>query len=162
MQDMFVTTYFNSYGDLKFSTAEGVQLDPEMDFRLQELSNTELDEETCELIHNYSGSLNALYDMLVEPQTLEDLLDAAINGEDLDEVIKRTAARPRRRRFGGNAARNPITGKRKDPRRRRIARLAARRSRSKRKAAIRKFTRSAKGKRFHKKLGALSARLRRR
>ncbi len=94
----------------------------------------------------------------------EELIERVVDGEDageLVEAIKRTAMRPRKRRFGRRRGINPITGKRKDPRRRLIARKAARKGRAKRKASQRRFNRSAKGKRFHKKLGKLVARIRR-
>ena len=97
---------------------------------------------------------------------IDELIDAILDGESiqevLDEAIKRTAIRPRKRRFARRGkAFNPLTGKRKDPRRRLIARKAARKGRAKRKAAAKRFARSSAGKRFHKKLGRLSAKIRR-
>ena len=96
----------------------------------------------------------------------EDLIDAVLSGSSEEAIITefvRTARRPRKRRFGGRGAGvNPLTGKRKDPRKRRIARMAARRGRAKRRASARKFHRSARGKAFHRKLGKLVARMRRR
>lgn len=96
---------------------------------------------------------------------IEELIQRVVDGEDAGEVVeelKRTARRPRKRRFGRRGPGvNKVTGKRKDPRRRLIARRAARKGRGKRKAASRRFNRSAKGKQFHKKLGKLVARIRR-
>ena len=96
----------------------------------------------------------------------EELIERVRNGEDaseiLDEIRRGTARRPLKRRFGRRGSGvNPYTGKRKDPRRRLKARRAARKGRAKRKAAMRRFNRSSQGKRFHKKLGKLVARIRR-
>jgi len=95
-----------------------------------------------------------------------DLIDAVVEGTTIDdvfEVMVGTAVRPRKRRFSKRGkAFDPRTGKRKDPKKRRIARRSAVRHRAKRKMAARKFARSAKGRRFHKKLGKLVARIRRR
>lgn len=94
------------------------------------------------------------------------LIDTLLEGQTAEDVvaeITRSASRPRKRRFGRRGSSvNPVTGKRKDPRRRLKARKAARRGRAKRKMAARRFARSAKGRRFHKKLGKLVARIRRR
>ena len=107
-----------------------------------------------------------------------ELIDAYMSGESIDildngnfqdnrdveihtEMI-RTARRPKKRRFGRRGKNvSSLTGKRKDPRRRMIARKAARRHKAARRMAARKFARSAKGKQFHKKLGRLVARIRR-
>lgn len=104
--------------------------------------------------------------------SLIDLIDRVVEGEDPKEIIetveeadtgpKRTFRRPRKRRFSKKgAAFSSLTGKRKDPRRRLKARRAARRSRVARKRAAKRFAKSAKGKSFYRKLGKLSARLRR-
>jgi len=100
--------------------------------------------------------------------TAEELIERVVQGEDASEVLdeiyvrKGTARRPLKRRFGGRGSRiNPYTGKRKDPKRSRIARKAARKGRVKRRQAQRRFSLSAKGKRFHRKLGKLVARIRR-
>lgn len=99
----------------------------------------------------------------------EDLIDALLEGGEVEDIIDqideepvRTSRRPRKRRFGKRgAAVNPLTGKRKDPRRRLIARKSARRHKASRKRAAKRFARSARGKTFHKKLGRLTARIRR-
>ena len=103
--------------------------------------------------------------------TTEELIQSVIDNNTssadvIDEIIsraQRTAIRPRKRRFGKKSdAFDPITGKRKDPKRRLIARRAARKGRAKRKVSAKRFARSAKGKRFHRKLAKLTARIRRR
>lgn len=105
----------------------------------------------CEMDANY------LITLFLETGDISATID-----EVADTGPKRTARRPRKRRFGGRGdAINPLTGKRKDPRKRLKARRTARRFAAKRKVALRKFTRSAKGKQFHKKLGKLAARIRR-
>jgi hypothetical protein len=100
----------------------------------------------------------------------EDLIDALLEGEDVEDIIEdqlgeepvRTSRRPRKRRFGKRGVGvNPLTGKRKDPRARMRARRTARRFKAKRARAAKRFARSARGKQFHKKLGRLSARIRR-
>lgn len=92
-----------------------------------------------------------------------DGVDPSVLVENItNEEINRTSNRPRKRRFGNSGdAINPITGKRKDPKRRLIARIAARKFKAKRKASVRKFNVSSKGRNFHKKLGKLVARIRR-
>lgn len=100
----------------------------------------------------------------VNAEKLIDLVvEDDLTAEEIIEAIKRTFRRPRKRRFGRRGpAVDPLTGKRKDPRRRLAARKAARRGRAARRRARKKFARSAKGKRFFKKLGKLTARIRRR
>ena len=98
---------------------------------------------------------------------INEILDGADPGqliEDLlGEYIRGTARRPRKRRFARKgAAFDPYTGKRKDPTRRRKARMVARRYRAKRRTATRKLHRSAVGKIMHRRVGKLVARIRRR
>jgi hypothetical protein len=92
---------------------------------------------------------------------MESGADAA---EVIDEVIgrsQRSYRRPRQRRFSSRgAAVDPITGRRKDPRKRRLMRMVARKNRSKYKRAAKKRARKLRSRGFYKKLGKLSARLR--
>jgi predicted GIY-YIG superfamily endonuclease len=111
----------------------------------------------------------------MEHKTASKLIDRYLQGEsveeiledyfaDIDEsVIRGTSFRPRKRRYGKRGKTiNPYTGKRKDPKLRRIMKRAARKARVKRKQAVKRFNRSAKGKMFHRKLGKLVARIRKR
>jgi hypothetical protein len=117
-----------------------------------------------------SQVVDQLIDAYLDGASFDDLYEMIINGDieldedDIDEQtgIRRTFRRPRLRRFRARGpAVSPVTGKRKDPRRRMLARKLARRFAGKRRQAARRFARSAKGKAFHKKLGALAARIRR-
>jgi hypothetical protein len=94
----------------------------------------------------------------------EDFIEDIIEGDDLDEVdrAQRTFRRPKLRRFRGRgAAVDPVTGKRKDPRKRRMMRMLARKFKSARKRAAKKRGRQLKARGFFKKLGKLAARVRR-
>lgn len=95
---------------------------------------------------------------------MDELIEAVVDGQDvddvLDEYIRGTVRRPRRRRFAKKGKRfDPHTGKRKDPRKARIARRAARRFRAKRKAAARKFARSGIGKAGARRRGKLVSKM---
>ena len=93
-----------------------------------------------------------------------ELIDSVLEGESVEAVVEScvnearergTARRPRMQRFKGrSAAVSSVTGKRKDPRRRMLARRAARKGRAKRSMAAKKFARSSAGKRLHKMIGA--------
>lgn len=100
----------------------------------------------------------------------EELIKSYLEGEDgvedcIDEVIgrkQRSFRKPRIRRFRGRGdAVDPVTGKRKDPRKRRMMRMVMRRNRSKFKQAAKKRGRQMKARGFFKKLGKLAARIRR-
>jgi hypothetical protein len=97
---------------------------------------------------------------------MEELIEAVVNGKDvgevLDEYMKGTIRRPRRRRFARKGKRfDPYTGKRKDPRKMRKARRVARKFRAKRKVAARKLARSGVGKAGARRRGKLISRLHR-
>lgn len=95
---------------------------------------------------------------------MNDLIEAVVNGQDpdeaLEEYLRGTIQRPRRRRFARKGERfDPYTGKRKDPEKARKARRTARKFRAKRKIAARKFARSGVGKAGAKRRGKLIARM---
>lgn len=95
---------------------------------------------------------------------MNDLIEAVAEGKDadeaLDEYLKGTIRRPRRRRFSRKGKRfNPVTGKRKDPRKARLARRTARKFKSRRKTAARKLARSGAGKMGAKRRGKLVSRM---
>jgi len=104
--------------------------------------------------------------MITAQELIENYLTSDMDAEEvIDEVIgrsKRTFRRPRKRRFRkrGSAV-DPITGKRKDPRRRRLMRKVRRRFKSKFKRAAKLRARKLKSRGFYKKLGKLAARIRR-
>lgn len=99
-----------------------------------------------------------------------DLIQAFLETEGeardfIDEIIgraQRTFRRPRERRFRSRgAAVDPVTGRRKDPSRRRKMRQVARRFKAKFARAAKLRARKLKARGFFKKLGALAARVRR-
>lgn len=99
-------------------------------------------------------------------ELIEAFLESDLDVEEvIDEVIgrkQRTSRRPRARRFRARgAAVDPITGRRKDPRRRRLMRKVQRRNRAKFKRAAKQRARKLRARGFYKKLGKLSARIRR-
>jgi hypothetical protein len=148
-----VRTFFDPFGDIVFATEENVQIDPESNSRLIE-------------IKKFIENINSEEDILDNFE--EDILDNFENFfgsiTELEEIIgraQRTSRRPRLRKHRKKSqAFDPVTGKRKDPKRRLLARKTARRFASKRKAASRRFARSSKGKAFFRKLGSLSAKVR--
>ena len=100
----------------------------------------------------------------------EDLINSLLENEgEIDEFIdefigrkQRSFRKPRMRRFRGRgAAVDPVTGRRKDPRKRRRMRQVMRRFKSKFKMAAKKRARKLKARGFFKKLGKLAARVRR-
>lgn len=108
------------------------------------------------------SSAETLIDALLDGADVDDVIDDIFNLEEVIGRSKRSFRRPRVRRFRkrGSAV-DPVTGKRKDPRRRRLMRQVARRNRAKFKAAARKRGRQLKSRGFYKKLGKLSGRMRR-
>lgn len=96
---------------------------------------------------------------------VEDFISDIIEGDSIDEIIgraQRSYRRPRARRFRGRGdAVDPVTGKRKDPRKRRLMRMVARRHKASYKMAAKKRGRQMKARGFFKKLGKLAARIRR-
>jgi len=148
--DHSIQTFIDEAGRLRFATLDDVLLENDdlMEVISEVYESASTDSGIPELLDGYEGPIEILYLSIAE-------------SFDLAEFV-RTAMRPRKRRFSKlGAAFNPITGKRKDPHKRVLARKVARKGRAKRKVAARKFARSAKGKLFHKKLGKLVARVRR-
>lgn len=99
-------------------------------------------------------------------ELIESFLDSELDvSEVIDEVIgrsRRSFRKPRVRRFRSRGvAVDPITGKRKDPRRRRLMRKVMRRNKSKFRRAAKLRARKLKSRGFYKKLGKLAARVRR-
>jgi hypothetical protein len=95
---------------------------------------------------------------------MDEMIEAVVDGADaneiLDEYMRGTIRRPRRRRFARKGKRfNPLTGKRKDPKKSRMARRSARRFRAKRRTAARKLARSGVGKMGAKRRGKLVSRM---
>lgn len=104
--------------------------------------------------------------MITAQELIEEFLVSDMDAEEaIDEVIgrkKRTFRRPRARRFRSRgSAVDPITGRRKDPRKRRLMRKVRRRHKAKFKRAAKLRSRKLKARGFYKKLGKLSARIRR-
>lgn len=104
--------------------------------------------------------------MTIALALVEAFVDSEMEAaEVIDEYIsraQRSYRKPRVRRFRKRgAAVDPITGKRKDPRRRRLMRRVMRKNRAKFKRAARIRSRKLKTRGFYKKLGKLTARIRR-
>lgn len=96
----------------------------------------------------------SLIDAVIEGDDVEDVVDQVV--EDLNELRQRgTARRPRAQKFKHTSdAVSSVTGKRKDPKRRRIAMRAARKGKAKRKQAARRVARSAAGRRMRSKIAS--------
>lgn len=140
-----VRAFFDPFGDIVFATEENVVIDPSLDARLLDIK------EFVDSINPSSEVLDELENFFGDVTELEEIIGRA----------KRTFRRPRVRKFRKkSSAYDPVTGKRKDPKRRLIARKTARRFASKRRASARRFARSARGKAFFRKLGAISTKLR--
>jgi hypothetical protein len=98
-----------------------------------------------------------------------ELIDSVIDGDSVDEAIdeiigrkQRTARKPRKRRFRGRGQRvDPITGKRKDPRRSRMMRKVRRRHKGKFRRSAQRTARKLRTRGFYKKIGRMSGRSRR-
>jgi len=140
-----VRTFFSPSGGIVFATEENIQIDPNSDDRLLEIKkfveDTDPEDEILDELENFLGDISELEEIIGRAQ--------------------RTARRPRIRKYRRKSkAFDPVTGKRKDPKRRLLARKVARRFASKRRAASRRFARSAKGKAFFRKLGSLAAKVR--
>jgi hypothetical protein len=147
-------TFFDEEGELRFSSSDGVLLNPTTplmkDIKLAS-EQASADSGIVELLSDYEGSLQDLYDKVFANFTLDEQSTGPV----------RTARRPRKRRFARlGKGFSAITGKRKDPAIRLVMRRAARKGRAKRKMAARRFSHTAQGKSFHKKLGKLVARIR--
>jgi hypothetical protein len=103
--------------------------------------------------------------MSIAEQLINAVLEGASPQDVLDEAHTRRQAssrRPRKRLYGKKGdAYDPYTGKRKDPRRRRAMKRSARKHRASRAQAQRRTTRKLSGQGFYKKLGRLTARIRR-
>jgi len=102
--------------------------------------------------------LEDLIALVLEGVSASRVISYAVEGT-LDEYIQGTIRRPRKQRFRGRGpAVSAKTGKRKDPRRRLIARRTARRFAAKRKAAARRLGRTPQKRMMMKKLSKLHSR----
>lgn len=142
-----IRAFLDGESNLRFATEDGVLIDETTDERLNFLCAHVLDSDIkdpkFDILDDFCGNLDDLYKHF---------------GIDEQDRRPRTYKRPRKRRFAARGpAVNPLTGKRKDPRKRAVARRVARKFAAKRKAASKRFARTAKSKQFHKKLGKLAA-----
>lgn len=65
INDVQIKSYFDSYGELKFCTLSNVLIDHTTDYRLIEIKKS-VNNKTVELLSNYKGSLNSLYQRVVK------------------------------------------------------------------------------------------------